>query len=49
MSPGLGTWAPLPPRMLTQSSDPTPSPSLGLTEMDPENMPDLAPAEVRLL
>lgn len=44
-----GQGAPLPPRRLTQSSNPTPSPSRGLTEMDPENMPDPGTAEVRLL
>lgn len=35
MSPGLGTWAPLPPRILPQSLEPTPPPSLALTEDGP--------------
>lgn len=49
MSPGLGTWAPHPPRILTQSSNATPFPGLGLTETAPQNTPGLGPAEVRLL
>lgn len=48
MSPGLGAWAPLPPRILTQSSNAT-SPGLGLTGKDPQSTPGLGPAEVGLL